>query len=67
MVVVWYWSINRFILSSHCIYLQYVCVIMATIKDGDTPVSIAAARGYVHVIEFLLVEVKADSNQQNKV
>ena len=37
------------------------------IKDGFTPVSIAAREGHLEVVKYLVTEAKVDANQPNKV
>ena len=37
------------------------------IKDGDTPLFIAAIKGHFNVVKYLVEEAKANPNQPNKV
>ena len=45
----------------------YVCGMVSTVKDGRTPVCIAAEKGYAKVVEFLVLKANVDPNQADEV
>ena len=50
-----------------CVRIVVLYVIMLTIKDGFSPVSIAAFRGHLDVVKFLVIEANADPHQPDMV
>ena len=44
-----------------------LCVKWYPIQSGCTPLWIAACGGHLKVVEYLVTEAKADSNQQDQV
>ena len=49
-----------------CMWI-YGVGMMSTIKDERTPVWIAALKGHVDVVKFLVLEANADPNKPHKV
>ena len=45
----------------------YVGGMISTIKTGATPVFVAAQKGHLNVVKFLVLEANADPNKWDKV